>query len=74
MKVTLKKADEYTVPDEFKQRLGKNAKLKKAFYALTAGRQRSYLFHFSQAKQVKTREARIDKYIDKILAGKGFED
>lgn len=74
LQVTLKKADEYPVPEEFQVRLNKNAKLKKAFYALTPGRQRGYLFHFGQAKQVATREARIDKYIEKILAGKGLDD
>ncbi|MBX9734699.1 MAG: YdeI/OmpD-associated family protein [Chitinophagaceae bacterium] len=72
--VTFKKADEYPIPEEFQVRLNKNTKLKKSFYALTPGRQRGYLFYFGQAKQVATREARIDKYVEKILAGKGLED
>jgi uncharacterized protein YdeI (YjbR/CyaY-like superfamily) len=48
--------------------------LKKAFYALTPGRQRGYLLHFSQAKQSKTRIARIEKHVQNILAGKGLMD
>jgi len=48
--------------------------LKTAFYALTPGRQRAYLLHFSAPKQAKTREARVEKYIPKILDGKGLED
>ena len=74
LKVTLKKTSEYTVPEEFQNKLDKNAALKKAFKALTPGRQRGYLFHFSQAKLSKTREARIEKSIPLILKGKGFDD
>lgn len=74
LKVKLKKTTEYDVPEEFQQKLGKMPKLKKAFDALTPGRQRAYLFHFSQAKQSKTREARIEKYIPQILKGKGIDD
>jgi uncharacterized protein YdeI (YjbR/CyaY-like superfamily) len=48
--------------------------LKNAFEALTPGRQRGYLLYFSQPKQAKTREARIEKYIPQILAGKGLND
>jgi len=48
--------------------------LKKAFDALTPGRQRAYIFYFSQAKQPKTREARVEKYIKQILSGKGLDD
>jgi uncharacterized protein YdeI (YjbR/CyaY-like superfamily) len=48
--------------------------LKKAFSALTPGRQRGYLLYFSSAKQSKTREARIEKYMPQILKGKGLED
>jgi uncharacterized protein YdeI (YjbR/CyaY-like superfamily) len=48
--------------------------LKKAFYELTPGRQRGYLLYFSSAKQSKTREARIEKYVERILDGKGLED
>jgi uncharacterized protein YdeI (YjbR/CyaY-like superfamily) len=72
--VVLKDVDEYPIPDELKARFAKDPALKKAFRALTPGRQRAYLLHFSQAKQAATREARIDKYVPKILAGKGMDD
>lgn len=74
LKVTLKKTSEYQVPEEFRKKLKAMPALKKAFEALTPGRQRAYLFHFSQAKQEKTREARIEKYIPQILSGKGLDD
>lgn len=74
LKVPLKKTKDYTVPEEFQQQLDRQPALKKAFAALTPGRQRAYLFYFSQAKQSKTRAARIEKYIPNILAGKGPED
>lgn len=74
LKVKLKKTKEFNMPEEFQKRLDKNKALNKAFYALTPGRQRGYLLHFSSAKQSKTREARIEKYIPAILAGKGLED
>jgi uncharacterized protein YdeI (YjbR/CyaY-like superfamily) len=74
LKVPLKKTAEFKMPDEFKQKLDKNRILKKAFEALTPGRQRGYLLHFSSAKQSKTRESRIEKYIPQILDGKGLED
>lgn len=74
LKVQLKKTEDYPVPEEFQLKLNKNAKLKKAFAALTPGRQRAYLFHFSQPKQSKTREARIEKLIPQILEGKGLND
>ena len=70
----MKKTSDFAIPDEFKNLLSKNAKLKKAFGALTPGRQRGYLLYFGSAKQAKTREARIEKYVPKILAGKGLED
>src|SRR5689334_5828352 len=69
LKVKLKKTAEFTMPEEFQKRLNKNAALKKAFYELTPGRQRGYLLYFSQAKQSKTREERIEKYSKHILAG-----
>jgi uncharacterized protein YdeI (YjbR/CyaY-like superfamily) len=72
--VELKKTSEYTIPEELQNRLDKDANLKKAFKALTPGRQRGYIFHFSAAKQSKTREARIEKYIPQILDGKGIDD
>lgn len=74
LKVALKKTKEYTVPEEFKKQLDKKASLKKAFEALTPGRQRAYLLHFSAPKQSKTREARVEKCIPQILAGKGLND
>ena len=72
--VPLKKTADYAVPEEFQNKLDKNAALKKAFKALTPGRQRGYLFYFSAAKQSKTREARIEKYTQHILDGKGIDD
>lgn len=61
-------------PEEFKKAIAENPALKKAFEALTPGRQRGYLLHFSQPKQAKTRESRIGKCIPMILAGKGMQD
>jgi len=73
-KVELKKVAEFAVAEEFQARLDADDHLKKAFEALTPGRQRGYLLHFSQPKQTKTREARVEKYIPKILDGKGLDD
>ena len=74
LKVKLKKTSEFKTPEEFQKRLDKSTALKKAFDALTPGRQRGYIFYFSQAKQSKTREARVEKYIKQILNGKGLDD
>lgn len=74
LKVELKKTTDFDVPEEFEQKLKEVPRLRTAFEALTPGRQRAYLFYFSQAKQAKTREARVEKYIQKILDGKGLED
>lgn len=74
LKVNFKKTTEFKMPEEFKKRLNKNAALKAAFAALTPGRQRGYLLHFSSAKQSATREARIEKSIDRILDGLGLDD
>jgi uncharacterized protein YdeI (YjbR/CyaY-like superfamily) len=74
LKVQLKKTSEFKVPEEFQKKLDKNRALKIAFHALTPGRQRAYLFYFSQAKQSKTRESRIEKCMPQILDGKGLED
>lgn len=74
LKVKLKKTVEYKIPEEFQKKLNKNAGLKKAFSALTPGRQRGYLLYFSQPKQPKTREARVEKYTPQILKGKGLND
>ncbi|MBA3675186.1 MAG: YdeI/OmpD-associated family protein [Chitinophagaceae bacterium] len=74
LKVPLKKATEFAMPEEFQNKLAKNSTLKTAFDALTPGRQRGYLLHFSQPKQSKTRESRIEKSMQKILNGKGLND
>lgn len=74
LKIAFKKTKEFSMPVEFKERLKSNAALKKAFYALTPGRQRGYLLYFSSAKQSQTREARVEKCTRRILAGKGLED
>lgn len=74
IKVKPKKVDEYQMPDEFQNKLKKMPGLKTAFYALTPGRQKAYLLHFSGAKQSKTRESRIEKCIPNILIGKGLYD
>ena len=74
LKVKLKETTEFAVPEEFQKKLDKSAALKKAFTALTPGRQRAYLFYFSQAKQSKTREARVEKVMPQILKGLGLDD
>jgi uncharacterized protein YdeI (YjbR/CyaY-like superfamily) len=74
LKVPLKKTKEFSVPEEFQQKLDTIPALKKAFMALTPGRQRGYLLHFSSAKQSKTRESRIEKHIPQIMKGKGLEE
>jgi len=74
LKVNFKDTSEFTVPEEFQKRLDKSAALKKAFRALTPGRQRAYLLYFSTPKQSKTRESRIEKSTPQILAGKGLDD
>jgi len=74
LKVAYKKTSDFQVPEEFQKKLDESPVLKTAFTALTPGRQRGYLFHFSAAKQSKTREARVEKYIPQILKGKGFDD
>ena len=74
LKVKLKETSEYKIPEEFQQQLDKKPALKKAFHALTPGRQRAYIFYFSQPKQSKTRESRIEKSMKQILNGKGLND
>ena len=74
LKVPLKKTIEFSIPEEFQNKLKKNPALKTAFYALTPGRQRAYLLHFSAPKQSKTRESRVDKSLPQILNGKGLND
>jgi uncharacterized protein YdeI (YjbR/CyaY-like superfamily) len=73
-KVEFKKVSEFKMPIEFKRVLEATPTLKKAFESLTPGRQRGYLLYFSSAKQVKTREARIEKYVPHIMKGKGIDD
>ncbi|MFX1481759.1 MAG: YdeI family protein [Promethearchaeota archaeon] len=74
LKVDFKKTKEYTIPEEFQNKLDELPALKTAFEALTPGRQRAYLLYFSAAKQSKTRESRIEKYLQQILDGKGLND
>ena len=74
LKVKLKKTTEFEIPEEFQKRLDESPALKTAFRALTPGRQRAYLLHFSSAKQSKTREERVAKYSRHILKGKGLND
>ncbi len=74
LKVSIKKTSEYKVPLEFQEKLDQDEDLEKAFKGLTPGRQRGYLLYFSAAKQSKTREARIKKYISFIKKGKGLND
>jgi uncharacterized protein YdeI (YjbR/CyaY-like superfamily) len=74
LKVKLKKASEFAIPDEFKKILRKNSALKTAFYALTPGRQRGWLLYFAAPKQAKTRESRVEKSTQAILKGKGLND
>ncbi len=73
-KVELKKVADYPIPEEFQQALNEDAELSNAFYGLTPGRQKGYLFYFNQAKQAQTRLSRIEKYYQHILNGKGIDD
>ena len=73
LKVDVKKEAE-PVPAEFQKKLDESPALQTAFAALTPGRQRAYLMHFSAAKQSQTRMNRVEKYIPQILAGKGIHD
>ena len=74
LQVKYKKTTDFKAPAEFQSKLDKVAGLKKAFKALTPGRQRAYLMYFSQPKLAKTREARVEKYAPQILKGKGLDD
>jgi len=74
LQVKLKKTKDFKIPEEFQTKLDKMPSLKKAFDALTPGRQRGYIFHFSQPKLSKTREARVEKYLKQIISGKGLDD
>jgi len=72
--VSYKKTSEFVIPEEFQNRLDEFPALKKAFGALTPGRQRGYILYFSAAKQSTTREARVEKCVQQILDGKGLND
>lgn len=74
LKVHLKKTADFKIPDEFKKKLDELPALKTAFERLTPGRQRGYIFHFSQPKQSKTREARVERSLQQIFNGKGLDD
>jgi uncharacterized protein YdeI (YjbR/CyaY-like superfamily) len=73
LKANFKKNQE-PIPEEFQKKLDENTALKTAFYALTPGRQRAYILHFSAPKQSSTRAARVEKLIQQILDGKGLND
>jgi len=74
VKVNYKKTPDYVIPEEFQTKLDETPALKTAFESLTPGRQRAYIFYFSQPKQSKTRLARVKKNIPQILNGKGLND
>ena len=74
LKVNFKKTSEFKIPEEFQNKLDEIPALKTAFDALTPGRQRAYIFYFSQPKQSKTRESRVEKCMQQILNGKGLND
>jgi uncharacterized protein YdeI (YjbR/CyaY-like superfamily) len=74
LKVNFKKTTEFIIPEEFQNKLDEIPALKTAFHALTPGRQRAYILYFSAPKQSKTRESRVEKWIQQILKGKGLND
>jgi uncharacterized protein YdeI (YjbR/CyaY-like superfamily) len=74
LKVKVKKPEELIIPEELQHKFDEIPALKTAFEALTPGRQRAYILHFSTAKQSKTRESRIEKCMENILNGKGLND
>ncbi|HEX5764223.1 MAG TPA: YdeI/OmpD-associated family protein, partial [Woeseiaceae bacterium] len=74
LKADFKAKRELELPEELTRIMNKDSKLSKAFHALTPGRQRGYVLHFTGAKQSETRTARIEKSIPRILAGKGIHD
>jgi uncharacterized protein YdeI (YjbR/CyaY-like superfamily) len=73
-KVKLKKTADFKIPQEFQNKLDEIPALKAAFRALTPGRQRGYILHFSAPKQSKTRTSRVEKNMPRILNGKGLID
>lgn len=74
LKVNFKKTTEFIIPEEFQNKLDEIPALKTSFNALTPGRQRAYILYFSQPKQSKTRESRVEKCMQQILNGKGLND
>jgi len=74
LEVNFKKTEEFMNPEELQTKFNEMPSLKTAFDTLTPGRQRAYILYFSKAKQSKTREARIEKYMQNILDGKGLND
>jgi uncharacterized protein YdeI (YjbR/CyaY-like superfamily) len=74
LKAKLKEHSEYVVPEELQRKLDEIPALKAAFESLTPGRQRGYMFHISKPKQAKTREARVEQCVERILEGKGLND
>jgi len=74
LEVEFKKPAEFKLAEEFQNILDEMPELKIAFYALTPGRQRAYLLHFSEPKQSKTRQTRVEKCVQQILNGKGLND
>ncbi|GAA0357146.1 YdeI/OmpD-associated family protein [Bacillus horti] len=72
--VDYKKHTEYIIPEELQHKFNEMPALKTAFEALTPGRQRAYIYYFSEAKQSKTRQSRIEKYVPHILDGLGLND
>ncbi len=74
LKVDFKAKTELVIPDDLQKKFDELPALQTAFSALTLGRQRGYILFFSAAKQSKTRESRIEKYVPKILEGQGIHD
>jgi uncharacterized protein YdeI (YjbR/CyaY-like superfamily) len=73
-KVPMKSVAQFDATEEFQKRLDDDPEFAEAFHALTPGRQKGYLLHFSGAKQSATRTARIDKHAPRILKGLGLDD
>jgi uncharacterized protein YdeI (YjbR/CyaY-like superfamily) len=72
LRMKQKKTSDFPVPEELRERFRRDPRFKRAFEALTPGRQRSYLYHFAAAKQSATRVARIEKALPAIFEGRGF--
>lgn len=74
LQVNFKKTEELQMPEELTNKFDEMPALKTAFETLTPGRQRAYILYFSQPKQSKTRESRVEKCMGQILDGKGLHD